>query len=185
MGEIRIVAGEFRSRRISTPDGADVRPTSDRVREALFDILGPTLDGLRVLDAFAGSGALGFEALSRGAASVTFLETLPAALAVLRANVERLGVGARCRIVARAAESVDVQGLDGAPFDLVLADPPYSEDVRDAFLGRLAAEGAIGPSARIVIERDHGASVARHASGLVPRRTARYGRTCLDFYRRG
>src|SRR3954467_7982650 len=120
---LRIVAGRWSGRRLVAPRGRDTRPTSDRGREALFSILGP-LDGARVLDLFAGSGALGLEALSRGAASATLVERAPAALRVLRDNVADLGAGAE--IVAADARSY-LRGArgQGAQYDLVFLDPPY------------------------------------------------------------
>jgi 16S rRNA (guanine(966)-N(2))-methyltransferase RsmD len=185
VGELRIVAGELRRRRILAPDGARVRPTSDRVREALFDILGPTLQGAYVLDAYAGSGALGLEALSRGAASATFLEVDPLVLRVLRRNIDSLDLSPRCHVIAARAERVPLAGLPGASFDLVLVDPPYSESVRDAFVARLRYPEVIRASARVVVERDRDQDPARgEPARLRLVRTARYGRTCLDFYRR-
>ena len=120
----RIVAGSHRGRRIAAPPGRDTRPTSDRVREALFSILGDRLQDARVLDLFAGSGALGLEALSRGAATVTFVDSAPAAIRALRANLEALGAEAE---VVRADA---LRWLRSAPaaarqYDLVFLDPPY------------------------------------------------------------
>src|SRR5881394_1213907 len=115
---MRIIAGEWGGRRLAAPPGRDTRPTSDRVREALFSILGP-LDGARVLDLFAGSGALGLEALSRGAAQATLVERAPAALRALRENVAEV-VAADARAYLRAARE------QGAQYDLVFLDPPYN-----------------------------------------------------------
>jgi 16S rRNA (guanine966-N2)-methyltransferase len=125
---LRIIAGEFRGRRIQAPQGRDTRPTREVVREAWFNVLGDRISGARVLDLYAGSGALGLEALSRGAAFVGFVESSPAALAVLRANVETLSVGSRTAVLARDVRSV-VRGLSRAEsrdWDVVLADPPYA-----------------------------------------------------------
>ena len=185
MGELRIVAGELRRRRIWAPEGRRVRPTSDRVREALFDILGPTVDGACALDAYAGSGALGLEALSRGARSATFLEADPTALRFLQRNIQGLGVSSRCHVIAARAEQVPLAAVPGAAFDLVLADPPYAANVRESFLERLRCPEVVRESGRVVIERDRDEEPASGAStGWRLVRTARYGRTCLDFYRR-
>jgi 16S rRNA (guanine966-N2)-methyltransferase len=119
-GTLRIIAGELKGRRIRVPAG-DVRPTPDRAREALFAILGDSVHGSRVLDAFSGSGALGFEALSRGARSVLFVESDPHVLATLRENARALAVEGRCSSVRGAAlETLDGPGC--GPFDLILAD---------------------------------------------------------------
>lgn len=124
---LRIIAGEFKGRRLKTPGGRAVRPTSDRVREAWFSILQGSLPGARVLDLFAGSGALGFEALSRGAARVEFVESQRAALAALQANSAALEVEDRVTIhrldAVRFAER-----LQPNQFDVAFADPPYATD---------------------------------------------------------
>jgi 16S rRNA (guanine966-N2)-methyltransferase len=153
---VRVIAGTARGRPLSAPPGSQVRPTADRVREALFSALSGELEGAEVLDLFAGSGALGIEALSRGAASATFVEQDPRALAAIAANLDRAGVGARARVVRadaltwdgrsagapwrprgrgpsrpRAAERGRIPGSGGPPpppaaYDLALADPPYA-----------------------------------------------------------
>lgn len=133
---MRVVAGAYRGRRLAAPAGHSTRPTSDRVREALFSILGAdAVDGARVLDLFAGSGALGIEALSRGAREAVFVDSDPRAVAAIRHNLEALGVDAR--VHRRDALSWLGTAADGEePFDLVFADPPYSSASRTA--GRLS-----------------------------------------------
>jgi 16S rRNA (guanine966-N2)-methyltransferase len=128
---VRIVAGAYRGRRIEAPRGRVTRPTSDRVREALFSILGP-IDGVRSLDLFAGSGALGIEALSRGAAEAVFVDSDERAVAVVRRNLAAIGVDAA---VHRRDAFAWLGGRSGT-FDLVFADPPYSSASRTA--GRLS-----------------------------------------------
>jgi 16S rRNA (guanine966-N2)-methyltransferase len=130
---MRIIAGRWRGRRIEAPPGRDTRPTTDRVREAWMSALQPWLPGARVLDLFAGSGALGLEALSRGAEWVTFVERAGGALRALRANVERLGAGEACEIV-RADAIAYVSSLEPGAFDLALADPPYGQGYADALI---------------------------------------------------
>jgi 16S rRNA (guanine966-N2)-methyltransferase len=134
---MRVVAGRLGGRRIEPPRGRDTRPTSERVREALFSILGPAVEGACVLDLYAGSGALGIEALSRGAASATFVDSAPRAVAAVRRNLESLGLEA-------AVERVSVASYlkrASARFDLVFLDPPYSSASREAkeLSNRLAA----------------------------------------------
>jgi len=145
---IRIIAGEFKGRRLKTPATDKVRPTADRVREAWFSILQRSIRGARVLDLFAGSGALGLEALSRGAAFCTFVERDRAALAALRANVAELGVGDRSTVRAGdVRRALRADAAAGRQYDLLLIDPPYRmlRDVLpalDRLLGDLAPPGA-------------------------------------------
>ncbi len=121
---MRIIAGEWRGRRLKTPGGRSVRPTSDRVREAWMSAMEPSISGARVLDLFAGSGALGLETLSRGAEQVVFVERSRGALKSLRSNIEQLQAGARCIVVQRDAMKF-VAELKEHAFDLAMADPPY------------------------------------------------------------
>jgi 16S rRNA (guanine966-N2)-methyltransferase len=146
---VRVVAGEFKGRRLHAPRSHRTRPTADRVREALFSILGP-VEGLRVLDLFAGSGALGIEALSRGAAEAVFVDSDPRAVAAIERNLGDVGVQAaveRRDVLAFLASASD-------RYDLVLIDPPYSS------AGRLAGPlserlpGVVSENARIVSESD-------------------------------
>jgi 16S rRNA (guanine966-N2)-methyltransferase len=146
---VRVVAGAFKGRRLHAPRGHRTRPTADRVREALFSILGP-VEGLRVLDLYAGSGALGIEALSRGAGSALFVERDRGALAALRRNLDAVGADAEVR-------SQDVLGFlaraDGV-FDLVFCDPPYDDAPRVAAPLSEALPAMLGEDARIVTESD-------------------------------
>jgi 16S rRNA (guanine966-N2)-methyltransferase len=154
---MRVVAGTHRGRRLVAPKGDRTRPTSDRVREAVFSRLEAAglADGGSVLDLFAGSGALGIEALSRGAAHVTFVERDRAALAALRSNLDALGVTGCSTVIAGDALSVPVRGrVPGAPFSLLFLDPPYRIDkseVSDAVV-RLATGGALADGALLVWE---------------------------------
>ena len=123
---MRIIAGTHRGQRIAAPKGTATRPTSDRVRENAFNLIGP-VDGAEVLDLFAGSGALGLEALSRGAERAVFWETSPAATRVLRGNVERLGYGDRAEVRRReAARGMAQDVAAGVTYQLLLLDPPYT-----------------------------------------------------------
>jgi len=155
---MRIVGGKFKGRTITAPEGRDTRPTSDRAREAVFNVLthadwSPGLEGRRVLDLFAGSGALGFEALSRGAAFALFVETDAAARGALRDNIEALGLFGVTRIHRRDATDLGVKpaGL-GEPFALVFMHPPYHRGLGEAALARLAPGGWITPDALVVLE---------------------------------
>jgi 16S rRNA (guanine966-N2)-methyltransferase len=184
VGRIRIIAGALRGRRIEVPSGLSVRPTPDRVREALFSALGHDLDGQNVIDVYAGSGALGFEALSRGAAHVTFIEREASALAALRANAALLGVETVVTILSGDVETLLAPDRLPGPFDLVLADPPYDHGPAGPLLSHLAAPGILRVGATIVFQRDSKTPAVEDAAGPVSwTRTRRYGRTCLDYYR--
>ena len=147
---MRVVAGRYRGRRLAAPRGTSVRPTSDRVREALFSILGD-ISGLRVLDLFAGSGAVAIEALSRGAASATLVENDRAALDAIRANLAPLRDAVAD--VVRADAVVWLGGKRG-PYDLVFLDPPYSEARKLAGPLSQKLPAALSPNALIVSESD-------------------------------
>jgi 16S rRNA (guanine966-N2)-methyltransferase len=125
-GSVRIIGGEWRSRRLSIPDGTNVRPTPDRVRETLFNWLRDSVIGSRCLDLFAGSGVLGFEALSRGAAHACFVERDPVLIAAL--NVQAAVFGVTARIVRQDGESF-LRGAVAEPFDVVFLDPPYAAPI--------------------------------------------------------
>jgi 16S rRNA (guanine966-N2)-methyltransferase len=183
---MRIVAGDWRGRRIAAPKGEGTRPTSDRVREALFSsltvLLGPGLGGRSVLDPFAGSGALGLEALSRGAAHATFIEHERRAREALEDNAEALKAAARARIIAGDAFAVASHGpVPGGPFGLILLDPPYRIDAARTrqLLEDLAEAGALTDDAVVTWEHAAGAGVS-WPDGLEPRASKRYGSTAVD-----
>lgn len=152
---MRIVAGAWRGRTLTTPSGNETRPTADRVRQALFDVIlhapwagRPFLEGASVLDAFAGTGALGLEALSRGADRAVFVERSPAALAVLRANIAVCRAVDRCTVLPVDALAIPA----GKRVDLVFLDPPYDENLIDRTLTHLRSVGRVGPGTLIVTE---------------------------------
>jgi 16S rRNA (guanine966-N2)-methyltransferase len=176
---MRVIAGHLGGRRLTAPHGMATRPTSDRVREALFSALGD-VRGLRVLDLYAGTGALGIEALSRGAAHATFVESARPALTALKENLAMLDLAGSARVVsqpvARAA------GTLPGPFDLIFADPPYAALAEvPAALDALRAAAAIAPGARVVMEhasRDAAPTIA----GLTARPSRAYGDTTVTLY---
>jgi 16S rRNA (guanine966-N2)-methyltransferase len=176
---LRIIGGRLKGRRIDVPEVAGLRPTGDRTREALFSILGGAVDGARVLDAYSGSGALGLEAMSRGARSVLFIETDARIASALERVLERLELGGSCRV--RRADVVRSLASEpsGSEFDLILADPPYEGDEVGRFLPAAAAR--LAPGGTLVLERDARSPVAI-ATELDHLRSARYGRARLDFY---
>jgi len=150
---VRVIAGTMRGRRLAAPVSDGVRPTSDRVREAIFDILFSLggVEGLQVADLFAGSGALGIEALSRGAASVTFVERDPLALAGIRRNLESVGLGDGERVGDATVLRADVDAwvaTTASRYDLVLCDPPYDYEDWETLVSRLPADLAVLESGR-------------------------------------
>jgi 16S rRNA (guanine966-N2)-methyltransferase len=148
---MRIIAGEWRGRVIAAPPGESTRPTADRVRETLFSMLASRIgpfEGLRVADLFAGSGALGFEALSRGAAHATFVENDAKAIAALRNNAAKLGAADRVQITARSALSLP----PAAPFALIFADPPYAPGSGKAAATAVMAAGWLAPGGWLAVE---------------------------------
>ncbi len=182
---MRIVGGEWRGRRISPPKGTTTRPTTDRVRESLFSALaarlGDDLGGGAVLDAFAGSGALGLEALSRGASSATFVESDRAAATALKANIAALGAEKHSRVLVSDLFGVVGRGVVGQPFSLILLDPPYKLDaarVSDA-LASLARSGGLVHGAVLSWEHDTRTGVV-WPEGFAAIATKRYGTTAID-----
>jgi 16S rRNA (guanine(966)-N(2))-methyltransferase RsmD len=180
---MRIVAGEFRGRTLKSPTWDGLRPTSDRLRETLFNILGPAVRGARVLDGYAGTGAIGIEALSRGAAQVTFVERDPRAIRLIEANLAPLlSSGARKPVIIRAAFADAVTQLGGEVFDLIILDPPYTHDAAADALD--AAARLAAPDTRVVVEHaKRHAAPAGHA-GLRLTRTVTAGDSALSFYDR-
>ena len=175
---MRVIAGRFGGRRLAAPPGRTTRPTSDRVREALFSILGP-LDGERVLDLYAGSGALGIEALSRGASSAVFVERDARAVAALRGNLEALGADGDVRRADVLAALRDARER-GETYDLVLCDPPYRLAPE---LGRSLGEAltpVLASEARVVTESDRRDPLDLHALSLTDER--RYGDTLIRIH---
>ncbi len=175
---MRVIAGRYRGRRLQAPPGEATRPTSDRVREALFSVLGARVEGAQVLDLFAGSGALGIEALSRGAAAATFVDTAPAAIRALRANLEALGASAEVR---RSDARRFLGGASAAArqYDLVFLDPPYR------LAGRLGSElttalpAVLASGAAVVAESDRRAPLEL---GLPILDERRYGDTLIRIH---
>ncbi len=185
---MRVVAGKHRGRRLAAPAGGRVRPTADRVREALFNVLTHKVfapddrrlpQGARVVDGFAGSGALGFEALSRGAAHVTFLETRTEALRVIRKNAETLDEAEKVTILARDATR---PGPADAPCALVFLDPPYGSSLAVPALDALARDGWLADGALAVVEFAAGKDLAPPA-GFATLDERRYGATRVVFFR--
>jgi 16S rRNA (guanine966-N2)-methyltransferase len=177
---MRIIAGEWRGRKLVGPDGIATRPTGDRVRETLFSMLTSRLgsfEELRVADLYAGSGALGLEALSRGAAFACFVEQDPRAIAAIRANVEALGAAERSRVLARSAESLPPE----QPFDMLFADPPYAPGSGSAALGHIVKSGWAASGAWVSVETQRGDSIDPQGCTVAAERNV--GRARLTLFR--
>jgi 16S rRNA (guanine966-N2)-methyltransferase len=181
---MRVIGGVARGRLIAAPAGRGVRPTSDRVREALFSSLSRALPGARVLDLFAGSGALGIEALSRGATSAVFVERDRRAAAAVEDNLRRTGLGPAT--VVRGDARRFCAEYRGAPFDIVFCDPPYrtAAPVLWSILDDLRASGGVSQDCRVVIERDrHRPPLAGVPEWLALEGVRSYGDTVLCYLR--
>lgn len=176
---MRVIAGTFRGRRLSAVRGRDVRPTSERVREAIFDMLAPWVPQARVLDLFAGTGALGLEALSRGAHEAVFVEKAPAALHVLRANVAALGVAEKVRVLPMpVARALFVLAGERAVFDVALVDPPYRKGHLEGEVVALLESSLMVPGGVVAVEHAATERVPRVRAWKV-HREARYGDTAV------
>lgn len=179
----RLIAGRLGGRRLATPRGADTRPTTDRVREALFSRVESLLDlsGVAVLDLYAGSGALGLEALSRGAARAVLVEADRRTAALVRTNLRDLGLQREARVLAEKVDRVLERGPEGGAFDLVLLDPPYplTEDALASTLSLLFGRGWLTEDALVVVERSARSPEPTWPEGLTPIRSRTYGETTL------
>ena len=175
---MRIIAGRNRGRTLRTPTWDGLRPTSDRVRETLFNVLAPRIEGARVLDVFAGTGAVALEALSRGAALAVCVESHRRAIGLITENRAKTGDDERCWIVSAPAEQALATPIDGGPFDIVFVDPPYDysnlSEVLDAALRQRASGGlmVVEHASRRTLPPIPGAEVTR---------TVRAGDTSLSF----
>jgi 16S rRNA (guanine966-N2)-methyltransferase len=182
---VRIVAGNLGGRRLRAPPGDATRPTSDRVREALFNILGPPPEATHVLDVFGGSGALALEALSRGAASATIFEHGKAQLAVIRGNVADLGLAAQVTVVAGDAVTLAGRHAPAAPagpWRWIFVDPPYRSDLATRAVAALP-RAHLAPDAIVIIEHDRRNAPAATIGSLLRTDERRYGDTLVSFYR--
>lgn len=183
MGTLRIVSGRLKGRRLRVPEDKALRPTSDRVREALFNILGQDLGGQDVLDLYAGTGALGFEAMSRGARKAVFVEASPRIAIALRQSAKELGIEHEAKVIVGRVEDVLTRERLGGSFDVVFADPPYEDHAYAALVAGVGAGEILSSGGTLVAEREARTSVDLAPGPLVLVRTERYGRTALDFFK--
>lgn len=184
---MRITGGLSRGRTLLGPKGRRIRPTADRVREAMFNILGQELSEFRVLDLFSGTGSLGLEALSRGAAQAVFIDNLDESIALIKKNIGRLGYVPWSRVL-----NMDLgKGIPwehpslSGPFDLVFLDPPYADDIAPRLVEQIPAEDRLSTGARIVIETDKKADPPLTLSRLTRVQVRVYGDTKITIYEFG
>jgi 16S rRNA (guanine(966)-N(2))-methyltransferase RsmD len=183
---VRIIAGQFRSRPLIAPEGRDTRPTSDRLRETLFNVLAPHIPGSVFLDLYAGSGAVGIEALSRGAAEAIFVENAEPALRAVRANLASLGIRGGYTLETRAASAALKRlAATDRKIDLVFLDPPYTEAAEyESTLNLLGSQchSLLAPSAIVIAEHLKKLNLAESYAALTRYRTLKQGDSVLSFY---
>ena len=182
---MRVIGGESRGRILKAPSGYRTRPTSDKVREAIFDMLPHRLEGLKALDLFAGSGAMGIEALSRGAIRAVFIESSRVVSAVIKANIRACNLDDRAKVmVGRLPQALmRVLKMEG-PFDIVFIDPPYEKGLAEKTLDVLIRGSGVAPGGRVVIEHSAREETPEETADLVKIRMKRYGSTAVSIYER-
>ena len=180
---MRVIGGTLRGRRLRTVGGLAVRPTSDRLRETLFNILSPRITGTRFLDICAGSGAVGIEAISRGAAEVTFIERSRQACSVVEANLAALGIAQQATVINRdAVAAVKRLEQEAGGFDLVFFDPPYASPIYGEVIKQLGAGNLISTGALVIVEHLAKASPEPEYGRLRIFREVKQGESALAFY---
>ncbi|RKH30481.1 16S rRNA (guanine(966)-N(2))-methyltransferase RsmD [Corallococcus sp. CA031C] len=183
---MRIVAGSAKGRALQgpKPSSGHIRPTADRVRETLFNMLGQFLDGQAVLDLYAGTGALGLEALSRGAGRVVLVDQDREAQGLCRLNTDALGFASQVAILAQpVARALETLGKKGEKFELVFADPPYAARVVPTVLEALAASAVVSPGGTVVVEHDKREEAPEAHAGFTREDQRKFGDTLVSFYR--
>ncbi len=181
---LRVIAGSLRGRFLDVPPGGIVRPTLDRVREALFSILGPEIEGTRFLDLYAGSGANGLEALSRGAAFVQIIDSDPRAMECINTTIARLALGGRVQATRALLPDHLARAASKTPFETVFADPPYALDAYENTILTVERAGLIAPGGRLIIEHESRRELHEMASGTLQHlRSYRYGGTALTVFK--
>lgn len=181
-GRVRIVAGAARGRRLVVPKGRQVRPTPDRVREALFSILGERCQDARVADVCSGTGALGLEALSRGASEVVFIEGDRAVAATLSENITRVGLEGTRVEVKDVFVALRLLGLEGETFDVILVDPPYAANLFTPILKAISKNHLLDPKGLAVVEHPSDIEVDVEAGSIRLADRRQYGNVALGFY---
>lgn len=180
---MRIIAGEFKSRKIDFPKTRLTRPMTDRSKETLFNILGSLVNGKHVLDLYAGSGSLGLEALSRGALDVTFVDRADWATKVIGRNLDSLGLRRRAEIIeGDVLKSIDRLEKKGARFNLIFVDPPFEQGLVQKTLNKLDQSAIVAPFAQVVVGHTVQEPVGEKFMTLDLARTKKIGQACLSFF---
>jgi 16S rRNA (guanine(966)-N(2))-methyltransferase RsmD len=182
---MRVIAGKYRSRTLRSLKGQALRPTSDRLRETLFNILGPTLEGATFVDLYAGTGAVGIEALSRGARHAIFVEQYAPAIALIRRNLESLAIGAEAEVLGlKVARSIDRLAALRTHAQFIFLDPPYAADQEYAdTLEALGESALVAPDGRVIVEHLKKRRLPERVGNLELVRTVVQGDATLTFYR--
>lgn len=179
---MRVISGALKGRRLVAPAGITTRPTADRIKESVFNILADTTRNKRVLDLFAGTGALGIEALSRGATVAFFIDQSNAALSAIRRNIRDLKLDDRARVIRwNILKNLNCLISERQGFDLIFMDPPYETNAVAATLTALASSGALAPGARVVIEHSVNESITAPIDEMVLADQRRFGKTLVSF----
>ena len=183
---MRVISGEAKGRPLKAVPGNTTRPTTDKVKEALFSIIGPYFDGETALDLFAGTGGLGIEALSRGAGRCIFIDANPRSVEVVRRNLEAAGLSDRAEVYRNdARKAIKLLEKRDVRFDLLFLDPPYAMKDCDELLTDLASRGMVAEGAVAVVEHESGFDYGERFGEYTRRRHATYGETALSIYRYG
>jgi 16S rRNA (guanine966-N2)-methyltransferase len=177
---LKIIAGEYKGRLLKTPPGKQVRPSSGLLRGVIFNVLGDLVRGEKVLDLYAGTGALGIEALSRGAAEVTMVEADRATAGLIRQNLEMLKVQDTARVVIQ--DALDFVSSSRGKYDIVLADPPYQANVSSQILNLAAKHGLLAPGGILVIQHHRAEKITPETEKLVLWKSKKHGKSSLEFY---
>jgi 16S rRNA (guanine(966)-N(2))-methyltransferase RsmD len=180
---MRVIAGTYKGRRLKTLEGLQVRPTSDRLRETLFNILAPQIAGARFADVCAGSGAVGIEALSRGAGHVTFIEASRKAAAVISENLRHCGIEEGYKLINRdALQAMKYFAAEKPQFDLIFFDPPYASDLHSAVMWQIAKNNLLAEDGVVIVEHARASPLLPNYDQLRPYRQVTQGDSCLTFY---
>jgi len=177
---LKIIAGEYRGRVLKTPEGKQVRPSSGLLRGVIFNVLGDLVAGKKVLDIYAGSGALGIEALSRGADEVTLVEADRATAGLIRLNLEMLKIQNMARVVIH--DALEFMAASGGHYDIVLADPPYLANVSSQILDVVSKHGLLAPGGILVIQHHRAEKIDAQTQGLALWKCKKHGKSSVEFY---
>ncbi|MBK7600969.1 MAG: 16S rRNA (guanine(966)-N(2))-methyltransferase RsmD [Acidobacteria bacterium] len=181
---MRVISGLYKGRRLKTLEGLNIRPTSDRMRETLFNVLSPVIEDASFLDICAGSGAIGIEALSRGASKVTFVESSRKAVEVIRENLNHCGISEDVAIVNRdAIAAMKHSASEGLKFDIIYFDPPYASDIYSPVMWQIARNHLLSEDGILIAEHRRQEPLAPNYGEMRPYREIIQGESCLTFFR--